>query len=64
MPNIVLIMANKFAGQMSDGAGSDICDFSPHRQKPGTDGTKNIDYEAVYDGAGRRIYFVNSVEEG
>lgn len=54
---------DEFAGQMSDGVGESICDFSHHRQKPGTDGTKPSDFEKVYDKQGRRVYFITEMFE-
>ena len=61
-------MADKFCGQMSDGFGEGLCDFSFHRQKAGTDGTKNSDYERIVTqegeiSAGTKVFFVNSIEE-
>ncbi len=59
-------LADKFCGQMSDGFGEGLCDFSFHRQIPGTDGTKNSHYERVTDSApkGTEVYFVKSIFEG
>jgi hypothetical protein len=55
-------VADEFCGQMSDGFGEGLCDFSFHKQKEGTDGTENSHYEEVYDGEnGTRVYFVNEV---
>ena len=56
-------IANEFCDQMSDGSGENLCDFSHHRQKPGTDGTKNEHYEEVHDDKGRRTYFVSDIFE-
>lgn len=52
--------ANTFCGQMSDGFGEGFCDFSFHRQLPGTDGTKNEHYERVMQD-GRKVFFVNKI---
>jgi hypothetical protein len=49
----------EFCGQMCDGAGEGICDFTPNRQKPNTTGKLNSDYERLTDEQGRGIYFVN-----
>lgn len=38
-------LADEFCGQMSDGFGEGFCDFSYYRQKEGTTGRKNSDYE-------------------
>ena len=40
-------MADEFCGQMSDGFGEGLCDFDFHKQKEGTDGTKNSHYEKI-----------------
>lgn len=55
-------IADEFCGQMSDGFGEGLCDFSFHRKKAGTKGDKPSDYEAVYEGS-RRVYFVNRITE-
>jgi hypothetical protein len=54
--------ADKFAGQMSDGIGENYCDFSHWRQKEGTDGKKQEDFEKVFEG-GKRVYFVSEIFE-
>lgn len=54
--------AEKFAGQMSDGFGENACDFSHWRQKEGTDGKKQSDFEKVVED-GKRVYFVSEVYE-
>jgi hypothetical protein len=56
-------IADEFCGQMSDGFGEGFCDFSFHRQKPGTDGKKSDDYEEVYDEQNHRVYFMNRIFE-
>lgn len=57
--------ADKWCGQMSDGFGENACDFSFHRQKPGTDGTKNEHFERVTDSApkGTPVYFMNGLHD-
>ena len=55
-------VADEFAGQMSDGFGEGFCDFSHHRQKPGTTGKKRGDYEEVTED-GKRVYFVDKLFE-
>lgn len=54
-------IADEFCGEMSDGSGEGFCNFSFYRQKPGTDGKKNSDYEEVYDDQKRRVYFVSAI---
>jgi hypothetical protein len=54
-------LADEFCGQMSDGFGEGLCDFSFWHQKPGTDGKKASDFEKIKDETGRDIYFVNSI---
>ena len=61
-------IAEEFCNQMSDGFGEGFCDFSFHRQKEGTDGTKNDHYERVVTKkdeipAGIKVFFVNSIFE-
>jgi hypothetical protein len=61
-------LADEFCGQMSDGAGEGFCDFSFFRQKEGTDGKKNSDYEVVKTAEGEipegtRVFFVNGLFE-
>ena len=58
-------MAEEFCGQMSDGFGEGFCNFSHHRQKKGTDGTKNSHYKKITSSApdGTPVYFVDSIEE-
>ena len=55
--------ADEFCGQMSDGFGEGFCDFSFHKQKEGTDGTKNEHYESVTSSApdGTKVYFVDEI---
>jgi hypothetical protein len=55
-------LADEWCGQMSDGFGEGFCAFNHHRQKPGTDGRKNSDYEQVTED-GKRVYFVDSIFE-
>ena len=55
-------LGEAFCGQMSDGFGEGLCDFSFHRRLPGTDGTKNEHYERVVQD-GKKVFFVNSIEE-
>lgn len=54
-------VADEFCGQMSDGFGEGLCDFSFHRQKPGTDGTKDSDFERVKDDKGQDVFFVREL---
>ena len=58
-------LADEFCGQMSDGFGEGLCDFSHHRQTPGTDGKKNSDYEKVIEQPTEplRVYFVDHITE-
>lgn len=58
-------MADEFCGQMSDGFGEGLCDFTGSRQKPGTTGKKNSDFERITDSApeGTPVYFVNWIEQ-
>lgn len=53
-------IAGEFCGQMSDGAGEGICDFSFWQKKENTDGNKNADYIKVTSAApeGTPVYFV------
>jgi len=55
-------MADEFAGQMSDGFGEGLCDFSFWQQKPGTDGKSNSDFVKVREGD-KPVYFVNKIFE-
>lgn len=55
-------MADEFCGQMSDGFGEGLCDFSFWKQKEGTDGTKKEHFEKITED-GKPVYFVNSIEE-
>lgn len=57
-------IADEFCGQMSDGFGENYCDFSFHKQREGTDGTKREHFEVVHDREGRRVYFVNKLFGG
>ena len=54
-------LADEWCGQMSDGFGENLCDFSFHRQKPNTTGTKESDFEQVKDEQGKDVYFVNEI---
>lgn len=56
-------LADKFCGQMSDGFGEGFCDFSFHRQIPGTNGKENSHYERVKDETGKDVYFVKEIFE-
>lgn len=56
-------IADQFCGQMSDGFGEGFCNFSFHRQIPGTDGKKNEHYERVKDETGRSVFFVKEIFE-
>ena len=58
-------LAEEFCGQMSDGFGEGLCDFSFHEQIPGTDGKKSKHYRRVTSAApeGTPVYFVNSITE-
>jgi hypothetical protein len=58
-------LADEFCGQMSDGFGEGFCDFSYYRQKEGTTGRKNSDYEEVTSSApeGTKVYFVDRIFE-
>jgi hypothetical protein len=53
-------LADEFAGQMSDGFGEGLCDFSFFQQKPGTKGDKNSDFIKVKEGD-TPVYFVNEL---
>lgn len=53
-------LADEFTGQMSDGFGEGLCDFSYHKQLPGTDGTKNSHYVKVKEG-NTPVFFVNNI---
>ena len=56
-------LADKFAGQMSDGAGEGLCDFRAWQQKPGTTGKLHEDFEKVTTdkvAEGTPVYFVKS----
>lgn len=55
--------ADRWCGQMSDGAGEGFCNFSFLGQKPGTDGKKREDFEKVTDSApaGTPVYFMNGL---
>lgn len=71
MPHDIIVrfptkeLADEFCGQMSDGFGEGLSDFSFHRRVPGTDGTKQEHYERVKSSApeGTEVYFVNSIEQ-
>lgn len=52
--------AEMFVGQISDGFGENVCDFSHWRQKEGTDGKEPADFEKVTEG-GKRVYFVSEM---
>lgn len=58
-------LADEFCGQMSDGFGEGLCDFSFWQQKPGTTGKKNSDFVKVTSSApeGTPVFFVNSITE-
>jgi len=58
-------VADDWCAQMSDGAGGGFCDFSFWRQKPGTDGKKEEDFEKVTDAApaGTPVYFMERIFE-
>lgn len=58
-------LADEFCGQMSDGFGEGLCDFSFWEQLPETDGTKQEHYRKVRSSApeGTEVYFVNSIIE-
>ena len=59
-------MADEFCGQMSDGFGEGLCDFDFHKQKEGTDGTKNSHYEKITTDTvppKTKVFFVNSIEK-
>lgn len=55
--------ADEWCGQMSDGFGEGFCSFSFWRQKPGTTGKENSDFEKVTSSApeGTRVYFMNAI---
>lgn len=58
-------LADAFCGQLSDGFGEGLCDFSFWRQKEGTDGTKQAHFEKVTtDSVAPKtpVYFLNSLE--
>lgn len=57
--------ADAFCGQMSDGFGEGWCDWRSYRQKPGTTGKRNKDFERITGSApeGTPIHFVNDMEE-
>ncbi len=52
-----------FCGQMCDGFGEGLCNFTPWRQKPNTDGTKNSHFEKMKDKEGREIWLVKDIFE-
>lgn len=52
-----------FCGQMSDGFGENLCDFSHWKQTDGTDGTKKEHFKKMLDETGRSIYYVNEIFE-
>lgn len=56
-------LADEFCGQMSDGFGENFCNFSYWQQKPGTDGKKRADFEAVTSSApeGTPVFFVGEI---
>ena len=55
-------MADEFAGQMSDGFGEGLCDFSFWLKLPGTTGTKHEDFIKVKEGD-KPVYFVNWIQK-
>lgn len=55
-------LADEFAGQMSDGFGEGLCDFSFWQQLPGTTGKKQSDFVKVKEGD-TPVYFVNALYE-
>lgn len=55
-------IADEFCGQMSDGFGEGLCDFSFWRQKPGTTGKKQSDFEKVVED-GKPVFFVDEIFE-
>ena len=56
-------IADEFCGQMSDGFGESLCNFSFWRLKPGASGKSRDDFEFVKSSApeGTSVFFVNSV---
>ena len=56
--------ADYFCGQMSDGFGEGLCDWSPWRQKPNTTGKSMKDFEKVTSSApeGTKVFFVEDIE--
>ena len=55
-------LADEFCGQMSDGFGEGLCDFSFWERVPGTDGTKKEHFRKAVEGD-KPVYFVNSIEQ-
>jgi hypothetical protein len=57
--------ADAWCGQMTDGAGEGFCEFTGHRQKPGTKGNKESDFERVTDSApkGTPVFFMHRLFE-
>ncbi len=53
-------IADEFCGQMSDGFGEGFCDFCFWRQKAGTTGNKNSDFEKITEGH-RDVFFVEKI---
>lgn len=54
-------IADKFIGQMMDGFGEGMCDFTHWYKKPGTSGKNRDDYEKIYDPEGRLVCYVNKI---
>jgi len=55
--------ADTFCGQLSDGFGSNYCDFNFRRHKEGTDGSAPDHYELVTSSApeGTKVFFVDAI---
>lgn len=53
-------LADEFCGQMSDGFGEGLCDFSFWYKKPNTKGSKASDFIKVKED-GKEVYFINTI---
>lgn len=56
-------IAEEWCGQMSDGFGENLCDFSYWRLRSGRDGSKRGDFEQVTSSApeGTPVFFMNEI---
>jgi hypothetical protein len=56
-------LADEWCGQMSDGFGENLCDFSYWEQIQGTDGTRSEHFRKVTSAApeGTPVFFVNEI---